>query len=36
MSESLEQEMYVIKRDGAQEIISFDKILRRVKTIEKK
>ena len=28
--------MYVIKRDGAEEIISFDKILRRVKTIGKK
>ena len=36
MSDSLEQEMYVIKRDGAEEIISFDKILRRVKTIGKK
>ena len=36
MTESVEQEMYVIKRDGAPEIISFDKILRRVKTIGKK
>ena len=27
MTESVEQEMYVIKRDGAPEIISFDKIL---------
>ena len=36
MTESVEQEMYVIKRDGSPEIISFDKILRRVKTIGNK
>ena len=29
------QEMYVIKRNGNQEIVSFDKILKRVKTIGK-
>ena len=30
MSEAVDQEMYVIKRDGNEEIISFDKILRPV------
>ena len=35
MTESVEQEMYVIKKT-VPEIISFDKILRRVKTIVEK
>lgn len=34
--EDFAEEMYVIKRNGKKEIISFDKILRRVKTICKK
>jgi len=36
MSELIDQEMYVIKRNGCEEIISFDKILKRVKNIGKK
>jgi hypothetical protein len=30
---SQEEEMYVTKRDGNKEIVSFDKILKRIKTI---
>ena len=28
-----EQDLYVIKRDGTREVVSFDKILRRVKNL---
>ena len=33
MNQSNEQDLYVIKRDGAREIVSFDKILKRVKNL---
>ena len=35
MSDNILEEMYVIKRNGAKEIVSFDKILKRVKSIGK-
>ena len=33
MNQSNEQDLYVIKRDGAREVVSFDKILKRVKNL---
>ena len=29
----LEEELYIIKRDGTKEVVSFDKILKRVKAL---
>ena len=35
MTKNNDMDMYVIKRNGKREIISFDKILKRIKTIGK-